>query len=103
MDGWEGQNWLHRDKGKSFKRNADRTKNIIALRSWGDGEVLYGTQADVSTLRHVKHGVGGDQQAGQGEVGEQIEKQVGTTQCPSFLRMLSECGQRVLMLDWLWL
>lgn len=27
----------------------DRTKNIIALRGWGDGEVLCGTQADVST------------------------------------------------------
>ena len=33
-----------------------------------------------------------------GEVGEQIEKQVGTTQCPSFLSMLRECGQRVLVL-----
>lgn len=28
----------------------DRTQDIIALRSWGDGEVLCGTQADVSTL-----------------------------------------------------
>lgn len=28
----------------------DRTKDIIALGSWGDGEVLCGTQADVSTL-----------------------------------------------------
>lgn len=59
----------------------DRTKDITVLRSWGDGEVLCGTQVDVSTSRHVKHGVGGGQQAGQGEAeGDgQIERQVGTT------------------------
>lgn len=57
-----------------------RTKNIIVLRGWCDEEVLCGTQADVSTLRHVKHRVGRDQQAEQGEVGQgQIERQVGTT------------------------
>lgn len=49
MDGWEGQNWLHRERqGESQEVLVDGTKNIIALRSWGDGEVLCRTQADVS-------------------------------------------------------
>lgn len=47
MNGWEGQKWFHRGKSEVL---VDRTQDIIALRSWGDGEVSCGTQADVSTL-----------------------------------------------------
>lgn len=60
MDGWEGQNWLHRDKGRVIREGlVGRTRNIIALRSRGDEEVLCGTRAGVSASRHVKHGVWG--------------------------------------------
>lgn len=49
MHGWERQNWLHGERqGESQEVLVDRTENIIALRSWGDGEVFCGTQADVS-------------------------------------------------------